>query len=178
MKHSFVQIRAVTFDVGGTLIAPYPSVGAVYAEVAAQQGMSGLSPERLNQQFAKAWREKRNFDHSKVAWRKIVTETFAGSLEPTEIFFQKLYQRFAEPACWHTFEDVKGTLRHLRKLGFNLAAISNWDERLRPLLRSLGLAQFFDGIVISCECGCVKPSPKIFQRAAGLLQYLPRQCST
>jgi hypothetical protein len=32
-------IRAVTFDVGGTLIEPWPSVGRVYAEVAARHGV-------------------------------------------------------------------------------------------------------------------------------------------
>ena len=42
------MIRAVTFDVGGTLIEPWPSVGHVYAEVAAQHGWAGLSIEALN----------------------------------------------------------------------------------------------------------------------------------
>jgi len=40
----FGGIRAISFDVGGTLIRPWPSVGHVYAEVAAQQGvLSGLT---------------------------------------------------------------------------------------------------------------------------------------
>ena len=32
----FSGIKAVTFDVGGTLINPWPSVGDVYVEVAAE----------------------------------------------------------------------------------------------------------------------------------------------
>ena len=37
------RIQAVTFDVGGTLIEVWPSVGQVYAEVAARNGVKGLS---------------------------------------------------------------------------------------------------------------------------------------
>ena len=164
------KIQAVTFDVGGTLIAPWPSVGAVYAEVAARHGVKNLSPEILNQQFGSAWRVKKQFDHSKAAWREIVNATFAGFMEPTEYLFEDLYHRFTEPECWRVFDDAKPTFEFLRKRGIKLGAISNWDERLRPLLDALDLAHFFQAIVVSFECGCVKPAPKIFQRAADLLQ--------
>ena len=39
-----------------------------------------------------------------------------------------------------------------------LGVISNWDDRLRPLLQVLGLEERFDSIVISCEVGDSKPS--------------------
>src|SRR5437762_4021802 len=71
------EIRAVTFDVGGTLIAPWPSVGAVYAGAAARHGAKNLSPEILTRQFDEIWRAKKNFDHSREAWKKLVTATFA-----------------------------------------------------------------------------------------------------
>ena len=48
------QVRAVTFDVGGTLIKPSPSVGDIYAEVAARHGRKKVSPETLNRRFAAA----------------------------------------------------------------------------------------------------------------------------
>jgi phosphoglycolate phosphatase-like HAD superfamily hydrolase len=47
-------IQAVTFDVGGTLIDPWPSVGHVYAAVAAEHGLTGVDPESLNVRFAAA----------------------------------------------------------------------------------------------------------------------------
>src|SRR5580700_10426449 len=46
-----LPIRAVTFDVGGTLIEPWPSVGRVYAEVAARHGLE-VAAEDLDRQFA------------------------------------------------------------------------------------------------------------------------------
>ena len=40
------HIQAVTFDVGGTLIRPWPSVGHVYAEVAARHAQARYAIER------------------------------------------------------------------------------------------------------------------------------------
>jgi FMN phosphatase YigB (HAD superfamily) len=59
-----LTIRAVTFDVGGTLIEVWPSVGHVYAEVAAWHGVKGLSAELSDRRFAAAWRATRQFSHS------------------------------------------------------------------------------------------------------------------
>src|SRR5437762_3763533 len=92
------QIEAITFDVGGTLIEPWPSVGHVYAEVAARHGLKNLSPEKLNRQFAAAWGALKNFHHTRDEWAALVDQTFAGLCErpPSGTFFPELYARFAE----------------------------------------------------------------------------------
>jgi HAD superfamily hydrolase (TIGR01509 family) len=64
---------------------------------------------------------------------------------------------------------VLPTLRRLKARGLRLAAVSNWDERLRPLLRDLRVAAFFDPIVISIEVGAAKPAPPVFRRCADAL---------
>jgi putative hydrolase of the HAD superfamily len=161
------NIRAVTFDVGGTLIEPWPSVGHVYAEVAERQSLGKLSPEILNERFKMAWRGQSNFTYTREAWSAIVDETFRDlvSQSPRETFFPALYERFAQADAWHIFDDVKPTLSALAASGIRLGIISNWDERLRPLLTVLGLAKHFEVIVVSCEAGATKPSPLIFRRA-------------
>ena len=50
-----------------------------------------------------------------------------------------------------------------------LGVISNWDDRLRPLLQVLGLEERFDSIVISCEVGDSKPTAVIFETAMNQL---------
>lgn len=167
--------RAITFDVGGTLIQPWPSVGHVYAEVAGRFGFKGISPERLNVQFTEAWKRRQAFDYSRAAWLGLVKETFAGQIADalTESFFDALYARFAQPDAWKIFDDVSPTLRELRNRCIRLAVISNWDERLRPLLGALELASQFDALVISHEAGHRKPSPEIFGQAAAALQVPP-----
>src|SRR5438045_5197817 len=102
------KIQAVTLDVGGTLIQPWPSVGHVYSEVAARHGVKNLSPEKLNKNFAAAWREKKNFRHTRADWAALVDQAFAGLCQPppSRTFFPDIYQRFAEIAAWRIYDDV------------------------------------------------------------------------
>ena len=160
---------------GGTLLKPWPSVGDVYAGVAARHGNTQIQPAALNQRFGRAWRARKQFNHSRDEWAALVDDTFAGLLErpPSETFFPELYDRFAEPEAWQYFEDVKPALDALAARGINLAIISNWDERLRPLLARLDLAKYFDAIIISCEVGFAKPSPVIFEHAAKKMGLAP-----
>lgn len=156
------EIQAVTFDVGGTLIEPFPSVGHVYAEVAGRHGHS-VSPDVLNERFRAAWKAKRNFRHSRADWAALVRATFGEA--DCDAFFDELYNRFATPDAWRVFDDVRPALSRLKARGLKLGIISNWDERLRPLLNVLELGQFFDAIVISHEVGSCKPAPEIFREA-------------
>lgn len=168
---------AITFDVGGTLIEPWPSVGQVYADVAAELGHARLAGDILTARFIGAWRQQTAFDYSRAGWAKIVEATFTDLIAtpacPT--LFNTIYERFTQPQVWRIYEDVVPTLRELRARGFKLAALSNWDERLRPLLHVLGLAEYFPVIVVSGEFGSHKPEPAIYAEAARLLELPPGQ---
>lgn len=160
-------IQAVTFDVGGTLIAPYPSVGAVYARAAGGHHHGTLSAEILDARFNEVWRRCQPFHHSRDEWCSLVDEVFAGltPTPPSQTFFPELYAEFARAAAWQLFEDSLPVLEALAAEGIDLGIISNWDERLRPLLRDLRLDRYFSCIVISCEAGFAKPSPVVFEEA-------------
>jgi putative hydrolase of the HAD superfamily len=168
-------IRAVTFDVGGTLLEPRGSVGEIYAAVAAEWGVTGLSPELLTQRFRAAWQARRDFNHSRAEWAEVVDATFHGltPVPPSRTFFGELYRRFATSAAWHVYPDVRPALTALAARGCRLAVISNWDQRLRPLLRRLGLLPHFAAVVVSCEAGFAKPAPTIFELAARQLCLCP-----
>lgn len=161
------MIQAVTFDVGGTLLAPHPSVGAVYARVAAAHGFPGLSPEDLTQRFHRAWGRRGTFQYDRDDWARIVDEVFHELIPspPSTSFFPSLYEAFAQPSAWHLYDDVLPTLEALAAQGVDLGIISNWDERLRPLLRHLRLDRYFTCFAISCEAGFAKPSPVVFGEA-------------
>ena len=170
-------IRAVTFDVGGTLIQPWPSVGQVYAEVAGLHGYQALDAEQLNRRFAAAWRQRSKFAYSRADWAALVEQTFAGLGDSAhdKNLFEALYRRFESPEAWRIYDDVLATLTSLTRRGIKLAVVSNWDERLRPLLARLQLERCFEAIVVSCEVGCAKPFPGIFEQAAQLLGVTPRE---
>lgn len=170
-------IRAVTFDVGGTLIECWPSVGHVYAEVAAMHGHGLISAELLNRNFKRAWQRFKDFRHTASQWSEIVDQTFHGSIDPlpSRSFFPELFERFSEPDAWRIFADVVPALKALRSQGLKLGIISNWDERLRPLLRKLALDSHFEIISVSCELGACKPNRVLFESTCAALGAEPAQ---
>lgn len=165
MNHS-ETIRAITLDVGGTLIEPTPSVGHVYAEVANRHGMH-VSPELLNHSFAAAWQSKKNFHHSRSDWASLVNQSFVNAVPAplSEAIFDEIYERFASPDVWKIYDDVIPALEALSEHGIRLAVVSNWDERLHLLLPRLKLDSFFETVVVSYEVGFPKPSSVIFEYA-------------
>jgi putative hydrolase of the HAD superfamily len=169
-------IRAITFDVGGTLIEPWPSVGHIYAEVAAAHGWNGISPRILNRNFVAAWAALKDFRHTRRQWAALVDSTFCGLIEtpPSKTFFPALYDRFGSHESWRIFDDVKPTLEDLKSKGLKLGVISNWDTRLRPLLRQLKLDACFDVIIVSCDLDSPKPSPEMFFETARRFGLPPR----
>ena len=165
------RVRAVSFDVGGTLIAPWPSVGDVYARAAHACGIQA-NPEILNRQFRAAWRRRRAFDHSRQAWRELVDQAFHGVC-PTPIpatVFAAIFDDFGRASAWRIYPDVLATLSALQAHALDLALVSNWDQRLKPLLAELQLTAYFKVIVVSCEVGFTKPEAGIFGAAQAQLR--------
>jgi putative hydrolase of the HAD superfamily len=114
----------------------------------------------------RAWQGRKGFGYTREDWYGVVREAFgerAGELP--EGFFPAVYERFAEPDVWRVFEDVRPVLAALRERGVRMGVISNWDDRLQPLLRALELHECFDVVVVSYAAGVTKPSPAIFKAA-------------
>src|SRR5262249_17324559 len=105
----------------------------------------------------------------------LVDATFQGLIEPLPslTFFPELFKRFSEPEAWHIFDDALPILQALKDRRVKLGIISNWDDRLRPLLRKLELDSYFQTMVISCEIGHPKPSRLMFDRACHTLGSNP-----
>lgn len=175
MNPAFCDIRAITFDVGGTLIEPWPSVGHVYAQIASKFGITGVEPDALNSGFVRAWKARLDFDYSHAAWRRLVELTFVGlsPAPPDEACFNAIYDHFAHAEAWRVFDDAQRALAAVKASGRKVGLISNWDERLHPLLAELQLASSFEAVTISCEVGYTKPRPEIFQHSAAQLGLPP-----
>ncbi len=82
---------------------------------------------------------------------------------------QERSQRFA-----HTLEvvapEVLETLAELRRRGYRLALVSNASTGEVAAWPRSPLAQQFDTVIFSCECGLKKPDPAIYQLALDRLQ--------
>lgn len=170
------RIKAITFDVGHTLIEPVVPIGQVYAEVAAEHGFGRLSPAELEARFRAAF-HAHGAVNTREDWVRIVDDTFAGlvSIPPSQTFFPVLFEHFKRPEAWRVFDDILPTLAALEQRGLRLGVISNWDVRLRPLLTMLDLAKYFEVIVISCEAGHAKPDREIFEQAQKSFSLSPAE---
>ena len=156
--------RAIFFDVGGTLIRPRPSVGAVYASVARRYGVDRTADE-MERAFRRVWAEMKQPGLTvsrKQWWRELVFRVVG---QENEACFEDVFETFARPDAWQMFSDVEDTLEEARRRGLRIGLISNWDDRLQVLLEKLGLAGRFDSQTISCEVGAEKPDAKIFLTA-------------
>jgi putative hydrolase of the HAD superfamily len=169
------MIRAVTFDVGGTLMAPWPSVGHVYARVATAHIGFTADPERITKQFVNAWRTRGEFDYSREGWFELVRHSFDGVAEVSETLFTALYDSFSTHDAWRVYDDVIRTFEALRKMNVRLAVISNWDKRLKPTLQSVGLYDYLEVITVSGEHGHNKPAREIFHATAAALNLPPHE---
>lgn len=171
------RYKAVFFDVGGTLLRVEPSVGEVYAKHARPFGFRGLG-EELDRQFRKEWSKsggieslgKKNSEEAeKKFWRDLVFQVFepSGGLNDFEHYFKTVYEAFSRKDHWHVFEDVvgSGVFDKLKKCGVILGVVSNWDSRLHSILKSTGLAGYFNFILTSAEVGSAKPDKTIFIEA-------------
>lgn len=176
-------IRGITFDAGGTLIAPNPDVGTIYAEVAARHGIIA-NPAELETRFRAVFKRMRPAPADAVSeaterefWSRLAREVFAG-IANDGIFagmFPQLWSTFAEPGRWQPRPGAIETLSKLRARGFRLAIISNFDSRLHAVLAGLGITSMVDGVFLSAEVGVAKPDPGIFDHAARTLGLEPCQ---
>lgn len=165
-----MSIRLLTVDAAGTLVRPWPSVGAVYGRTAREHGIE-VSDEEVNTEFYKTFGrlqtcKQTNEGEESEFWRQVVTQTFrpfAGNknLDP---LFEELWNLFAKGECWKLAEKAESTLNTLRERGYELAVLSNNDARLRSVLADLKIDQAFDHLFISSEMGCEKPELEIFRK--------------
>lgn len=176
------EIEGLVLDAVGTLIEPAPSVALVYAEAARRQGIA-LDAGEVKRRFHRSFRrdevdEARGplatdeaTEHRR--WRRIVADVLPELPDP-ERAFADLWDHFGQPSAWRAFGDVGPALDLLRRGGMRFVIASNFDGRLRGVLRGLPeLAGAAEGVVISSEVGVRKPHPDFYRAACDRLGLPP-----
>ena len=167
--------KVIFFDAGGTLFHPYPSVGAIYRDVAKKYGAE-VDAGVIEHLFHQAWLKRDGLSHlsshqnekiEKDWWYSLVKEVFSQvtNIQHFDAFFEELYHVFGGPEVWHLFDDTIELLEKLKLKKRRMAIVSNWDSRLFQLCEGLGLGEYLDFILASAVFGAAKPSPKIFKEA-------------
>jgi putative hydrolase of the HAD superfamily len=187
---SRLRYPVVLFDAGDTLIAPRESFGAVYARVLATLG-TRLPAADLEHGLRRCWadtnhttglgvdRYAAHVDGERGYWLQFVRGALArtphapADPELAVAAVEPLREAFRDPESWEVFDDVVPVLTALRDAGARMAIVSNWDSGLPALLERLGLAPWFDTIVVSHLEGMEKPRPELFLRAVSRLNGTP-----
>jgi FMN phosphatase YigB (HAD superfamily) len=71
--------------------------------------------------------------------------------------------RVLGPNSLGVFPEVPGVLRMLRKAGYPISIISNWQCGLENFCHELGIADAVDHVIASAEIGIAKPDAQIFR---------------
>ncbi|MBO5281950.1 MAG: HAD family hydrolase [Lachnospiraceae bacterium] len=88
------------------------------------------------------------------------------------VFFRTLSRQYLK-----VYDGVEETLARLRSRGKGVYLLSNaQSDFTRPELELMGLAEAFDGILISSEEGCKKPSAAFFRRLLERYHLDPAGC--
>jgi putative hydrolase of the HAD superfamily len=182
------RIRAVFFDVGGTLAYPHPSFHAVIARVLGEHGVA-VTPEQVFGVEPQVWEavekyqlEGGYFTRSDAESRQFwywVYETFLrllGVPDPGDLP-QRLYGEFVKHETYRLYPDSLPTLAALRDRGLALGVISNWEEWLEQLLLHLDIQTYFRSLTISGTTGIEKPDPRIFAVALESLGVVPEEAA-
>lgn len=174
-------IRTLFFDVGFTLLYPYPSDLEICLEVGARLGLH-IHPEiiqnRLTEMedfFLRHMRANRYVWASEEAIHDFWMMYYINMLRPlieeqdeTRLrqLAQAIHHEYDSHTRWQIYPDVLPTLEALQaSKRYTLGAISDWGISLGPILQRLQLNTYFDCLLISALTGHSKPSPALYEAA-------------
>jgi putative hydrolase of the HAD superfamily len=181
------SVRALFFDVGYTLMAPYPSVLDIVVQVCADRGQP-VNRECLEAHLPAAELALRTrvraapqtwADDNAIGaiWIAYFTELLRACLDPAAPEFAGTVAAsraaYEHHASYGVFPDVVPVLRLLHARGLTMGVISDWDSRLAAILNAHGLNQYFDFAVVSATVRHAKPDPRLFETALRRADAIP-----
>jgi putative hydrolase of the HAD superfamily len=163
-----MKFSAVLFDAAETLFTTRGSVGEIYGAVARQYG-SQVPPEAIQAAFVRNFRGAGpiSLQDQKPWWKDVVYRVFneVGMVPNFDQFFDEVYEQFRDSQGWILFPETRAVLDELKQRKLKLGVISNFDNRIYSVMKSLGIVGYFDAVTISSETGYCKPEPQIFEAA-------------
>jgi putative hydrolase of the HAD superfamily len=183
-----MQIRAVAFDLGNTLVEYYErhAFPSILSESIrnAYDVLSSFAAIPLERAQTIALTENAEHPDGKVRPLQERFDRIFGLKEKTpDVDRERASRAFLQPIFKRArkYHDSEPTLRMLRQRGYKLAIVSNtpWGSPSylwREELQRLDLADIIDVSIFCMDVGWRKPAPDIFQRLLQTLNVDSREC--
>jgi HAD superfamily hydrolase (TIGR01549 family) len=171
-----MTIRAIFYDLDGTLRMNVPNGWRAFADYASEFGLQIGSEDILR---AARWEhyyfaespeirsDRVSFAEGSAFWENYNRRQlaiFGASPEQVAELAPKLHQRMTE--SYHPqdkiAEGLVETLTMLKDQGYILGVLSNRNESYSGYLAERGLSEFFDLAIYAGEAGIYKPNPGVF----------------
>lgn len=192
MTEVYHKVRAVFFDLDGTIRHSEPSSSEMFYRVAAELGLETDAALRLagerwvyaywaeSPEFKRdlerfgSWRENAAFWENHARRHLMALGVDAARAEKLA---EKITQRMREE--YQPVDvvppDVTDTLQKLRQDGYRLGLISNRSEPFHDVITDLELEGWFDPLLAAGEVGWYKPDPRLLRHAVELADVSPEE---
>ncbi len=173
-------VTAVLFDAGDTLIAYRRPMQVllqdffIERDTIVRQDAIADALEATEPRYRMLVRQTRTIEAEHRMWIELARDFLDLVLPRRRDLYLDLAHWFTEG--WKhmkVFRDVRPTLRALAERGYTLGVVSNWEPSLSTTLARLGLARYFQAVIISSVEGMWKPDPRLFQIALARLEVSP-----
>jgi putative hydrolase of the HAD superfamily len=170
------RIQAVCLDVDDTLIDFTTSARRALSSMIGRDDLWPTWQRMTDEHVARVIAGEMDVD----TMRRVRTKAFfadLGALIDDDMARALEHRRLEEMnEAWALFDDVLPCLDWLRAAGLKVAAVTNASgDHQRAKLSDLGIARFFDTVVIAGELGTAKPDPLIFHTACTQLDVAAQE---
>jgi putative hydrolase of the HAD superfamily len=182
-----MMIRAILFDLDGTLRFSRPSGLEAFLQFSAELGLTLCTEAQRNvERWTHAYWAGKHSDYAKalpdpeVFWLNYTRSmlTAAGVEDAALVYTPAIVRAFNEryhsepyiPAEAHTVLHV------LREKGYTLGLVSNREGDLAPLAIELGLGDYFHFTLSGGQANSWKPDARIFLLACEMAHAAPDEC--
>jgi 2-haloalkanoic acid dehalogenase type II len=184
-----MTIKAITFDVGDTLIHPCISRAEAFVSVTPRHGYPDITQEQvehwvpgMNAFLAQLIDNDISFNADETRAQAVNSAKYEylcaqlGINTARSEIARDVQRVYNLPSAWQLFPGSAETLAALKDQGFKLAIISNWTKNLENIVQGLGIALYFEQITVSTVVCLYKPQTEIFHMTAESLGVKPHQC--
>lgn len=165
------QIKAIAFDLDGTLIDSVPDLAAATNAMLAELNLPNCSESQVRSWVGNGAEKLAERALSFVHDRAIDAAELADAMPLFMRHYQANLQQHSK-----LYDGVKPVLQQLHAVGYRLAVVTNKPYRFTlPLLEAFGIAEFFSLVLGGDSLAKMKPDPMPLTHLLTQWQLTPEQ---